>query len=119
MRSVDPVCCTPRMLVELARPNSPDWRRLLQAHSGEMAARYPTEPWAGTTGRTDHFWLARNPERLAVGCIALRMPGDGAVDTSGSAPAQRSCSKRAASKRKRLPSTTGQIVSLLLIAPFA
>jgi len=45
-----------------------------------MAARYPTEPWAGTAGHKDRFWLARDATGLAVGCVALRILRDGVVE---------------------------------------
>jgi putative acetyltransferase len=45
-----------------------------------MAARYPTEPWAGTAGRKDRFWVARDLAGLAVGCVALRILRDGVAE---------------------------------------
>jgi putative acetyltransferase len=50
-------------------------QRLLAAHEAEMAARYPTGTWAGTDGRKDVFWVARDDGGRAVGCVALRVLG--------------------------------------------
>ena len=61
------------VLVELADPAAEESRLLLCAHEDEMAARYPTERWAGTTGRKDAFWVARGDDGHAVGCVALRV----------------------------------------------
>jgi ribosomal protein S18 acetylase RimI-like enzyme len=61
------------MQIELADPDSPDARRLLQAHADDMAARYDGSDWAGVDGRKDLLWLARDEDGEAVGCVALRV----------------------------------------------
>jgi ribosomal protein S18 acetylase RimI-like enzyme len=68
------------MLIELADPNSPDARRLLQAHADDMAARYDGGNWAGVDGRKDLLWLAREEAGEAVGCVALRVLRDDRVE---------------------------------------
>jgi ribosomal protein S18 acetylase RimI-like enzyme len=60
------------MLIELAHPDSPDARRLLEAHAEDMAARYDGGNWAGVNGRKDLLWLAWDDGGDAVGCVALR-----------------------------------------------
>ena len=61
------------MRIELADPDSPDARRLLEAHAADMAARYDGSNWAGVDGRKDLLWLARAEDGAAVGCVALRV----------------------------------------------
>jgi putative acetyltransferase len=61
------------MLIELADPDSPDARRLLEAHADDMAARYDGGDWAGVDGPKDLLWLARDDVGEAVGCVALRV----------------------------------------------
>jgi putative acetyltransferase len=61
------------VLIERADPNSPDARRLLQAHADDMAARYDGANWAGVDGRKDLLWLARDEDGEAIGCVALRV----------------------------------------------
>jgi putative acetyltransferase len=68
------------MLIELADPNSPDARRLLEAHADDMAARYDGSNWAGVDGRKDLLWLARDEDGEAVGCVALRVLADDQVE---------------------------------------
>src|ERR1700756_200206 len=58
--------------IELADPDGPDARRLLEAHAADMAARYDGGNWAGVNGRKDLLWLAREETDAAVGCVALR-----------------------------------------------
>ena len=61
------------MRIELADPDGPDARRLLEAHAADMAARYDGSNWAGLGGRRDLLWLARDEDGAAVGCVALRV----------------------------------------------
>ena len=67
-------------MIELADPESPDARRLLEAHAEDMAARYDGGNWAGTGGRKDLLWLARSEDGEAVGCVALRALGENLVE---------------------------------------
>ncbi len=61
------------MRIELADPDSPEARRLLEAHAADMAARYGGDgSWEGVNGRKDLLWLARDAGGGAVGCVALR-----------------------------------------------
>lgn len=64
---------TAGMRIELADPDSPDARRLLEAHAEDMAGRYHGGNWAGVNGRKDLLWLARDGDGEAVGCVALRV----------------------------------------------
>lgn len=68
------------MLIELADPNSPEARRLLEAHADDMAARYDGSNWAGVDGRKDLLWVARTEEGEAIGCVALRVLRDDQVE---------------------------------------
>ena len=68
------------MLIELADPNSPDARRLLQAHADDMASRYDGNNWAGVGGRKDLLWLARDDRGGALGCVALRVLDEDQVE---------------------------------------
>lgn len=69
------------MRIELADPDSPEARRLLQAHAADMAARYSgSGSWEGVNGRKDLFWLAREGGSQAVGCVALRELGSDRVE---------------------------------------
>ena len=69
------------MWVELADPDSPEARRLLEAHAADMAARYGgAGSWEGVGGRKDLLWLARVEGGEAVGCVALRELGPGRVE---------------------------------------
>ena len=65
---------------ELADPDSPDARRLLQAHAEDMAVRYDGGNWAGVKVRKDLLWLARAEDGEAVGCVALRVLADDLVE---------------------------------------
>ena len=65
---------------ELADPDSPDARRLLQAHAEDMAVRYDGGNWAGVAGRKDLLWLARDEDGEAVGRVALRVLADDLVE---------------------------------------
>jgi putative acetyltransferase len=68
------------MPIELADPNGPDARRLLEAHADDMAARYDGSNWAGVGGRKDLLWLARDERGGAVGCVALRALSENQVE---------------------------------------
>lgn len=68
------------MLIELADPDSPDARRLLEAHAADMASRYDGGNWAGVDGHKDLLWLARDEDGRAVGCVALRELSDDQVE---------------------------------------
>ena len=65
---------------ELADPDSPDARRLLQAHAEDMAVRYDGGNWAGVAGRKDLLRLARDEDGEAVGCVALRVLANDLVE---------------------------------------
>jgi ribosomal protein S18 acetylase RimI-like enzyme len=67
--------------IELADPDSPEARRLLQAHAADMAARYGgSGSWEGVNGPKDLLWLAREEGGEAVGCVALRELGPDRVE---------------------------------------
>jgi putative acetyltransferase len=69
------------MRIELADPESPEARRLLEAHAAEMGARYGGGgAWEGVNGRKDLLWLAREDGGQAVGCVALRALGPALVE---------------------------------------
>jgi putative acetyltransferase len=68
------------MLIELTDPNSPEARRLLEAHAADMASRYDGGNWAGVGGRKDLLWLARGEDGEALGCVALRVLCDDQVE---------------------------------------
>jgi ribosomal protein S18 acetylase RimI-like enzyme len=69
------------MRIELADPDSPEARRLLEAHAAEMAARYRgAGTWEGVNGRKDLLWLAREEGDEAAGCVALRELGSDRVE---------------------------------------
>src|SRR5207302_11512704 len=59
--------------IDLADPDSPAVRRLLQAHADDMAARYDAGNWAGVDGAKDLLWLAHDEDGEAIGCVALRV----------------------------------------------
>jgi putative acetyltransferase len=67
--------------IELADPESPEARGLLDEHAADMAARYGgTGSWEGVGGSKDLLWLARERGGDAVGCVALRVLGPHRVE---------------------------------------